>query len=271
MSFSNKVPLKHLLLSVIALMTLLGSNSVHAAGSATLSLSANTTAVTGSTVAVSIFETGDNIDTITADLSYDQNQLKFVNIDDSNSAFKVDLHASGGNGAVDVTRYATDDTGNPTRLSGRQEIAVVNFAVLGTSGTTIVSTAATSLLVSDGVNEWDGVLSTANITIGATAQTGAPAPTSTTHVASPKATTEPSPAAVITTPAPVATAVSPNTKSSSAPAAQTISVPTKFVQTSAQSKVRLDRFAGSTMLLLALAATFFLLLRWRRRISRQKS
>jgi hypothetical protein len=162
-----------------------------AVGSATFSLSPSGTTVNVHTVfGVTIFENGTDVNVVTADLNYDASKLEFVSIDASGSAFPNAVSASGGNGAVSVSRYT-----NPgTTVSGNQKVATVNFKALAGSGSTAVSFAGSSKIASNGSDIWNHAPTSATYSFA----TPAPAPT-------PTPTPAPTPAPPTTNTAPAAT------------------------------------------------------------------
>ncbi len=114
------------------------SKTVQAAGTAKFSLSpASGTYKKGNSLIVTISETSDpadGVNTVEADLIYDQAKLHFDSIDTSQSAFDLSAVTTGGSGKVSIVRAKQNST-----LTGTQTVASVKFTVLAGSGSTAIS------------------------------------------------------------------------------------------------------------------------------------
>jgi hypothetical protein len=170
--------MKKLLISLATFATMFGSLSgvSMAAGSANFILNpASGTENITSIFSVGIYENGDQVNVVTADLTYDTSQLQFISIDVSASAFPNQVTGSGGSGSVDISRY--NAPGNT--VSGTQEVAAITFKVLGGSGVTSVSVAGSSKIASNGSDIWSHAATSANYTLNTPAPTPTPTPTPT--------------------------------------------------------------------------------------------
>jgi hypothetical protein len=124
--------------------------SVSQNANSTLRLSpASKTVTGGSNLSIQIWENSydQKVNAVQANLAYDPAKLMFLNIDASSSAFKLEVPSSGGNGEVKIGR------GQQTPLTGNQLVAIVNFNVIGTGGSTSVSFASGSQLASATTNK----------------------------------------------------------------------------------------------------------------------
>jgi chitodextrinase len=147
--------------------------STHAAGVGVLSLSPATANVSlGSTVTVTILENSSttSVNSVEADLTYDQSKLQFVSVSTSTSPFTLVARATGGSGSVLVGSATT------TPVSGQQTVAVVTFTAIGT-GNAPISFSATSGLA-ESTNNTDILGSTVNSTITIKDNTSPSTPTS---------------------------------------------------------------------------------------------
>lgn len=166
------------ILAIAASLVLSALTPVAAAGNASLGLSPNSGVFTvGETVSLRIFEDSGSagINGVQADLSYDKNALQFVGVDASQSAFPLAMPVSGGNGVVKMARVIPGGS-----LTGTQTVAVVNFKVLASGGTTAVNFMNSSGIArtSDGASVWNGSQAGATLSFTSNAVPGqAPSPT----------------------------------------------------------------------------------------------
>ncbi len=124
--------------------------TVHAAGSASLSLTPASGSYTQNTsFSVAVHENGDNVNVVTAKLTYDASKLTCSGV--GAGAFSNTISATCGGGSVTISRYT--DPG--TTVSGDQVVGTVNFTATST-GTTTVNFAAGSQIASNGTNAWNG-------------------------------------------------------------------------------------------------------------------
>jgi len=96
-----------------------------------------------------------NINVVSVELAYDQSQLKFLNIDNSTSAFGGGLKATGGNGKIDVIRYVLPQAGP---ISGNNRVFVINFEALANTASANVSLTSNNMVLdsTSHSNIWDG-------------------------------------------------------------------------------------------------------------------
>ena len=165
MKKSTKNPNKLIALLLVAFslvgVSLIGRGG--AAGSASISFSSTSSTVKkGSTVSVIVNEdTGAELAyVIQAFVSYDQSKLEFINIDTSSSAFDLPVASSGGSGSVEISRGVSG--GNS--LTGSNRLAIINFRVLGDSGTTALSLGSGTDMRGD-LNIWNGLPSTYTLSL----------------------------------------------------------------------------------------------------------
>ncbi len=141
----------------------------------------------GANISVAIHESSsDQINTVQANLVYDQSKLQFVSIDTSNSSFDFPLPSNGGGGSVSLARGISAGG----TLTGAKIVGTVNFKLLVGAGSSAVSFAPSSAIIrpSDGQNVWNGN------TIGSSYSFTTPAPAS-------APTPAPAPSPVLTSPA----------------------------------------------------------------------
>lgn len=147
-----------LLVGVFSLVAVLLVSTSGAAGSASISFSSSSNTVKkGSNVAIVVNEdTGtEPAYVVQAFITYDQSKLEFVNIDTSSSNFDLPVAASGGSGTIEISRGVSG--GNS--LTGSKRLAVINFIVLGDTGSTAISLSSGTDMRGD-INIWNGLPST---------------------------------------------------------------------------------------------------------------
>ena len=132
--------------SVFAILALNGGTA-HAAASSLYVTPASATVAMGSTFTVSIVENGDNVNVVTANLSYDASKLSCNGV--GGGSFAQTITASCGGGTVSISRYVTP--GQPA-LSGPQTVGSLSFTAIANSGTANLSFLGTSQVASGGVN-----------------------------------------------------------------------------------------------------------------------
>ena len=142
-----------------------GISAVHAAGSATLTLSpTNTSVVTGDTFSLSVLvnPNGESLDTTRLELDYEASKLEVLSID-LGSLFpnlSPDNEIDNTNGDLSYGAYKF---GTPVTSSGT--FATVTFHALS-SGTTNISVLSSSKLISDGTEKMNtSTLGSSAITI----------------------------------------------------------------------------------------------------------
>jgi hypothetical protein len=110
----------------------------------------------GTTFTVTVHENADNVNVVTAKMTYEASKLSCEGVGGS-SAFPQNIAASCSGGNITISRYtASDANGNPTTVSGDQVVGTVTFKALVGSGTTAVNFAAGSQIASNGSNVWNG-------------------------------------------------------------------------------------------------------------------
>lgn len=133
-----------------AILTGLLPAAVSAAGSASFSLTpASGTYTQGSSFTVQVHENGDNVNVVTAKLTYDASKLTCNGVGDS-SAFPSTVTATCGGGSVTISRYTT------STVSGDAVVGSINFTAIAGSGSTSVNFASGSQIASGGQNIWNG-------------------------------------------------------------------------------------------------------------------
>jgi len=159
----EQITMKKLLLSVITTASLLSStlaSSAAAAGTASFSLSpASGSYAQGSSFTVTVRETGDNVNAVTAKLTYDATKLTCTGVSTTGSDFAASSGANCGSGNITIGRYVglDDTTGNPNPAkNGSQVVGTVSFTAVAATGTTAVNFAAGSQIAADGANIWNG-------------------------------------------------------------------------------------------------------------------
>lgn len=115
---------------VVAFTGLLMPASAVYAASASMSLSASSSATKGSTLSVSIRENSGSepVNAASATVSYPTGSLSYSSVSNS-SAFGISAATSGGGGSVHVER------GSLSAVTGSQTVATIKFKVLTDSGT----------------------------------------------------------------------------------------------------------------------------------------
>lgn len=167
-----------IVLAITASLVLSALTSVAAAGNASLGLSPNSGVFTvGETISLRVFEDSGSVGVngVQADLSYDKNALQFTGVDASQSAFPLAMPVSGGNGVIKMARVIPGGS-----LTGNQTVAVVNFKVLASSGTSSVNFLSSSGIArtSDGSSVWNGSQAGATLSFRSSAVPGqTPSPT----------------------------------------------------------------------------------------------
>jgi hypothetical protein len=132
-----------------------------AAGTASFTLSPSAGSVTqGQTFSVAIVENGTDVNVVTAKLAFDASQIQLLGFDTANSAFSNGVEETNG-----ITRYANGGA----VVSGSVHVAAANFKALGAAGTTNISIANSSHIVSGGVEAWDGALNGTSVALSAPA------------------------------------------------------------------------------------------------------
>ncbi|MBI2473684.1 hypothetical protein HYV70_03985, partial [Candidatus Uhrbacteria bacterium] len=157
-----------------------GISAVHAAGSATLTLSpTNTSVVTGDTFSLSVLvnPNGESLDTARLELDYEASKLEVLSFD-LGSLFpnlSPDNEIDNTNGDLSYGAYKF---GTPITSSGT--FATVTFHALS-SGTTSISVLSSSKLISDGTEKMNtSTLGSSSITIsGEDVESEAPEETTT--------------------------------------------------------------------------------------------
>src|SRR5262245_39940651 len=137
--------MKLLATTLIAATVLAGamSGAAHAANPASFSLSpASGSHVKDTTFSVQIRENGDNVNVVTAKLSYDPAKLTCVSIAAPSSFANVYDNSCGG-GSAKITAF----TNGGTTVSGSQTVGTIVFKALVDSGSSSVSFAAGSQIV----------------------------------------------------------------------------------------------------------------------------
>ncbi len=145
--------MKYKLFRLAALFTLclgvLGPALPASAAGASISLVANKSTVTnGGSLIVAVYMNGGGtaVNGIEADLSYTASKLQYVGVNFSGSAFEIGAAASGGNGAVVISR------GTISPISGSGLVATITFKALSDSGTASISVSGSSSLVDANTN-----------------------------------------------------------------------------------------------------------------------
>jgi len=162
MARQHKLPKQFYIISITALFALVGTYFFaisHASGTGTLTLSPATSSVSlGANLTVTIVENSGttSVNSVEADLTYDQTKLQFVSIDTSTSPFNISALASGGSGTVSVA------SATATPVTGQQTVAVVTFKAIGL-GSTPVAFASTSG-IAESTNNTDFLGSTTGAT-----------------------------------------------------------------------------------------------------------
>lgn len=108
--------------------------------------------------------TSDNVNTVVANLTYNDNQLDFMSIDTSGGTFTDCIRNRGGSGVVSINcgLPGTTATGNDLK------VAIVNFKVTATGSSTISMASTSAVYKDNAVNVWDGATIGANYTLGTT-------------------------------------------------------------------------------------------------------
>lgn len=191
-----------------ALLAAVMTSPVSAAGSATLSLSPSSGSyVQGVSFSVTVTETGDNVNVVTAKLTYDASKLTCNSVS-GGAAFGGNVSTTCGGGTVTISRYV--EAGSPA-VNGSQVVGTVNFTAAAT-GTATVSTAAGSQIASAGSNIWNSATTSASFTLTAPATTGGQGGEGTTTGSGSTA-----PKSTSTTPKSTAKAATSNTAKTAAP------------------------------------------------------
>jgi hypothetical protein len=155
------------LMSVGVSTVLFASGVSHAAGSAIFSLNPSlATENIGSTFNVAVYENGNGsaVNTVIANLSYNQSQLQFVSAvcaGDFNAQY---ITPSGGSGSVSIT-CATP--GGSTAPTDNELAGVITFkALVGSGSSTITFATSSSILAADGHGTpiWNGDTTTSSAT-----------------------------------------------------------------------------------------------------------
>lgn len=192
--------LKLVAISAVVISALAPVNT-SAAGSASLTLGASATQVAnGSSVSVSVFENGTDVNVVTAKLTYDVSKFSCGAVSVS-GAFPNKASASCGGGSVTMSHYTNPGTVAPAGSL----VGTVTFTAMSDAGSAVVSTAAGSQVASAGANMWNGALS--KVTISLTAVANAVTPPGRGSVAQP---TQPVTATPSTTKKTVATTSTTN-------------------------------------------------------------
>src|SRR5665213_3173941 len=141
-----------------------------AAGSASLSLSpASGTENINSTFTVGVYENGDNVSAVTADMSYDQLALSLVSAA-CGGAFSSTIQASGSGGSGTLSCYTPPGS---VVVSGNQEVGTVSFKALAGSGSASLTFGSGSEIANNGTNLWNGSTAGGNYTLVTPASTPA--------------------------------------------------------------------------------------------------
>lgn len=182
--------------SLFAVMT----GTVHAAGTASLTISGGSVEI-GNTISAVIRATStDPVVSVQADLIFDASKLQCLSVDGSASAFTIPYQGACGAGTVSIARATAGTT-----LTGTQTVAIVNFKAIA-PGTANISFATTSGLYRspDAAAVWNGNTAGTSISINnAPATPATPTPTAMPATTKPAATATTTPtravAAAVTT------------------------------------------------------------------------
>lgn len=127
----------------------------YAAGNASFSLTSSaSTAQTGATITINVFENGTNVNAITAKLNFDSSRLQLLSTS-CGASFSNSIAET--NGATCYAPGGKSVNGATLAISAR-------FKALSTGGAT-VSITGDSKIASDGTNIWNGIAPSTNITI----------------------------------------------------------------------------------------------------------
>ncbi len=213
--------MKKLLLSVITTASLLSStlaSSAAAAGTASFSLSpASGSYAQGSSFTVTVRETGDNVNAVTAKLTYDATKLTCTGVSTTGSDFAASSGANCGSGNITIGRYVglDDTTGNPNPAkNGSQVVGTVSFTAVAATGTTAVNFAAGSQIAADGANIWNGSTTGGSYTLTAApvaTQPSSPTPPTSGGSSTPTSSTSTKTGTSTSTPAPTNTGTGSST------------------------------------------------------------
>ena len=144
-----------------------------AANPASFSLSQAGARTIGETFAVTVAETGNKINVVTAKLSYDTAKLQYVGIDTSSSSFPVNRTESAAAGVVTIGRYAAEGTS----VSDYATIGVVRFKALVAGSARIAITDGSRIVSNEtgsAADVWSGNKPETSATISEPVTTPAP-------------------------------------------------------------------------------------------------
>ena len=158
------------ILTVVFAASAMLSTNVFAANPASFTLNSSSySVVNGDTFNVSIFENGDNVNVVTLKLAFDNTKLQL------NSA----ICGSSFSGSQGEVNGVTCFTSGGTTVNGSILVANVSFKSLAGAGSSAISVASGSKIVTSGLNIWDQVGGSILINLITPTPAPAPVPTST--------------------------------------------------------------------------------------------
>jgi hypothetical protein len=166
-------------LMVVVLIALVGVYTLMRvlADSSTLYLSPSSTTIqSGSNFTVAVrLSPVSSVDSVQATLTYDSTRLQFVSIDTTNSAFPVELVATGGSGKVDIQRGIFA----PASVSADALVANVTFTALSATSSTALNLTGNTAYQGAYLNPG---MTSATVTVTAPAPPPPPSDTTPPHV-----------------------------------------------------------------------------------------